>query len=139
MAFPSDCNSDDCASQIDARRHKGICPSGWHLPSNADWNALIGVTGGGTSLKATSGWEPFLEQSGNGTDACGFAALPGGAGNADGNFFGIGDYGHWWHTSDNGAGFAVSLVINKLNGIPASAISGSVLKSSLLSVRCIKD
>jgi uncharacterized protein (TIGR02145 family) len=65
------------------------CPAGWHLPSDQEWIALektLGMTGdeallrdwrssgsAGTKLKAAAGW--IL---GNGTDSCGFAALPAG-------------------------------------------------------------
>jgi len=37
------------------------CPFGWHLPSNAEWKALVSFAGGanaaGGKLKAKSGWE----------------------------------------------------------------------------------
>jgi len=51
------------------------CPAGWRLPSENDWNILLNFAGGDevgkNKLKAKSGWK-------NGTDAYGFAALPGG-------------------------------------------------------------
>lgn len=55
---------------------QGICPSGWHLPSMAEWETLISVAGGqaGKILKSTSGWN----HRGNGTDAFSFSALPAG-------------------------------------------------------------
>jgi len=56
---------------------KTICPSGWHLPSDAEWNTLrdfIGSNVVGTKLKADS----ELWISGKGTDDFGFNALPGG-------------------------------------------------------------
>jgi len=40
MALPASCNSSSCASRINTP-HRGICPSGWHIPSNADWNVLM--------------------------------------------------------------------------------------------------
>jgi len=40
MALDESCNNKECADQIQTK-HRGICPSGWHLPSNAEWNALI--------------------------------------------------------------------------------------------------
>jgi len=68
-----------------------ICPTGWHLPNNKEWEALIKTIGGketaGKLLKATSGWK-----SGNGTDTYGFNALPGGHGGG----FGSGYNGNWW-------------------------------------------
>lgn len=54
------------------------CPVGWDLPYNRDWETLLAAVGGaenaGKVLKSTSGWS----DGGNGTDAFGFSALPGG-------------------------------------------------------------
>ena len=57
---------------------RGICPEGWHLPSDAEWETLFTAGGGvdlaGTKLKSKSGW-----YSGNGTDDYGFSVLPAGS------------------------------------------------------------
>jgi uncharacterized protein (TIGR02145 family) len=50
------------------------CPKGWHLPSEKEWEDLPKAK----HLKAKEGWE----ENGNGTDAFGFAALPGGNGSS---------------------------------------------------------
>jgi len=53
---------------------KTICPKGWHLPSNAEWDNLVkGFIGdeAGKKLKAKNGWN----ENGNGTDDFGFSAL----------------------------------------------------------------
>jgi len=64
-----------------------VCPDGWHLPTKAEWEALIAAVGGedvaGKKLKAKVGWADCtdLEEnliSGNGDDTYGFSALPGG-------------------------------------------------------------
>ena len=68
------------------------CPSGWHLPSQAEWNVLGNDA---KKLKATSGWS-----GGNGTDQYGFSALPGGNGSSDGSFYDVGYYGYWWSASE---------------------------------------
>ena len=64
-----------CSPTIPVR---GICPEGWHLPSNEEWETLFTAVGGmsvaGTKLKSMSGWS----KSGNGTDEFGFKALPAG-------------------------------------------------------------
>ena len=56
---------------------QGICPSGWHLPSPAEWKTLFAAVGGqdnaGKVLKSQSGWD----ENGNGTDAYGFSARKG--------------------------------------------------------------
>jgi uncharacterized protein (TIGR02145 family) len=70
---------------------KEAVPSGWHLPSDAEWQELVNFAGGdkiaGKKLKATSGWDSFDGQSGNGTDEYGFAALPGGNCGMNSNVF----------------------------------------------------
>jgi len=75
-----------------------ICPKGWHLPSNAEWEKLIAFVGGfetaGRYLKSTSGWN----SDGNGTDDYGFAALPGGRYN-NASSSGLGSNGYWWTSS----------------------------------------
>ena len=66
---------------------QGICPNGWHVPTNAEWDALGEALGGtkesngifpkvGRLLKTKSGW--YDDNNGNGTDAYSFAALPAG-------------------------------------------------------------
>jgi uncharacterized protein (TIGR02145 family) len=103
MALPSSCNSTSCASQINAK-HRGICPSGWHIPSDAEWSTLSSYVEGdkGCSgcdarhLKASSGWS----SNGSGTDAYGFSALPGGRGYSNGSFYDVGNYGYWWSASE---------------------------------------
>ena len=44
---------------------QGVCPSGWHLPSMAEWNSLINAVGGkysaGRVLKSTWGWKKHWE------------------------------------------------------------------------------
>jgi len=115
---------------------KTACPSGWHLPSNADWNVLIKAVGGdktaGKYLKATSGWN----NNGNGTDNYGFAALPGGTGFSSGNFSSVGDYGYWRSASEYGSNGAYNWIIyynyEYVNNYNYD-------KSYLQSVRCVQN
>lgn len=88
---------------------KKACPSGWHLPSNQEWDDLVAAAGGkvaGKKLKSADGWgEP-----GNGSDDYRFSALPGGWRSvSDGTFFagGLrGWIGHWWTATANYGGHA---------------------------------
>jgi uncharacterized protein (TIGR02145 family)/uncharacterized repeat protein (TIGR02543 family) len=83
---------------------RGICPVGWHLPSDAEWDALVDAVGGwevaGKKLKSTSGWnwDDDDNVSGNGTDEHVFSALPGGltGGSGDGIFYNAGIVNFWW-------------------------------------------
>jgi uncharacterized protein (TIGR02145 family) len=144
MGFDPSCNSNYCEVLIQPK-HPGICPSGWHIPSNDDWDKLFRyVDGTGTSspyasptagryLKATSGWN----SNGNGTDQYGFSALPGGSGNSDGNFYDVGLYGNWWSASGWVSNFGA--YFRRMRYDEESAGWDSVGSSILFSVRCVKD
>jgi uncharacterized protein (TIGR02145 family) len=89
-------------------KHQGVCPKGWHLPSNTEWDRLMiavgGIRGDGAYWKATSGWDDFENWHkkiipGNGEDMFGFSALPGGEGWNDSGiirFSEIGKSAYWW-------------------------------------------
>ena len=57
---------------------RGLCPSGWYVPTQTEWGTLISGQGGtssaGEALKSTYGWD----YSGQGTNASGFSGMPGG-------------------------------------------------------------
>ena len=61
---------------------QGLCPSGWHLPTNFEFEKLVnyaigGKDSAGIKLKSTSGWQKLNDDmGGNGSDAYGFSALP---------------------------------------------------------------
>lgn len=89
--------------------HQGLCPQGWHLPSDAEWTTLelsVGLAnaessvsgwrgaGTGYALKSTTDWA----DNGNGSDAFGFTALPGGQ--YSDNFVFQGTFGEWWSSSE---------------------------------------
>jgi uncharacterized protein (TIGR02145 family) len=118
------------------------CPSGWHLPSNDEWEELVDIAGGvkvaGVKLKAKSGWIDYKGKSGNGTDDYGFSALPGG-------YLGSiisgqdGREGHWWSTSEFGRGLAKDVFGRLINHRDEYATWSLVGKSNLLSVRCLQN
>jgi uncharacterized protein (TIGR02145 family) len=68
--------SGDSAGNTVPSGVKGVCPDGWHLPSDAEWTILTDYLGENTglSLKSNGGWA----NSGNGNNYSGFTALPGG-------------------------------------------------------------
>ena len=80
---------------------QGICPPGWHLPNNTEWQAFLTAVGGrstaGKVLKSQTGWNDYKGTSGNGTDAFGFTALPAGFRFCDGgDFLAEGKYTYFW-------------------------------------------
>jgi uncharacterized protein (TIGR02145 family) len=151
MALPASCNESSCSGQINAK-HKGICPAGWHIPSDDDWNVLMKYVNpdcsdnstcadAGTKLKATSGC--YEDEPDNyGTDNYGFSALPSGFGVGD-NFYVCRD-GYWWSTSEYNRYDAYSRYMYYddehvgANGNKYVDWIKSV-KYNLHSVRCVKD
>jgi uncharacterized protein (TIGR02145 family)/uncharacterized repeat protein (TIGR02543 family) len=123
--------------------HQGICPDKWHIPSDAEWTALMGYVGGdsiaGKKLKSQTGW-PF---NGNGTDEYGFTALSGGSGlgaNAllSGNsFFLLGFDGYWWSATESSALDAWHREMNyDREDVKRDNYSKGI---GLYSVRCVAD
>lgn len=125
------------------------CPSGWHLPTAAEWNTLI-ITVGGTSvagitLRAKSGWNEYWQagkiKNANGNDDYGFSALPSGHRYSGGDFRSAGDMCYWWTATEYNKETAYKLTIYKdhddITGDRNDAYSG--FKDFALSVRCIGD
>jgi len=83
------------------------CPTGWHLPFNAEWRKLFIFADStyteirntaGKHLKAKSGWKTSYDgKPANGTDTYGFSALPGGSG--DGSMFNNVDTKGFWRSA----------------------------------------
>jgi len=129
----------------ESMKYRGVCPEGWHIPSNADWNVLMKpinpscsnnaiCAGVGTNLKASNGWN----SNGNGSDKFGFSALPGGGGRAsDGLFLNIGVIGRWWSASESVSNGAYSRGMSYDSEDLINYNNSD--KSSLFSVRCLKD
>ena len=117
---------------------QGVCPAGWHIPSNAEWTTLVNAVGGqstaGTKLKSAEGWN----YDGNGTDDYGWSALPGGAfcpGSCE-----TGSVGYWGSVTEADANNAI------VWRIEASTSSRDVMSSYycnktswMWSVRCVKN
>jgi len=135
MGLHYSCNSSTCSGQINPK-HKGICPTDWHIPSDADWNTLMDAVGGssvaGKKLK-TSEW--------GGEDAFGFSALLGGSGDYNGDVVGvlyIEGHGRWWSASEKDSNSAYGRSMYNEPG-SESADWSNYDKSHLFSVRCLKD
>ena len=100
---------------------RGLAPKGWHIPSDSEWTILTDYLGGkavaGTKMKSTSGWNDFDGKAGNGTNASGFAGLPGGCYIDDGRFGFIGSQGFYWSSSEDDTNDAWFRSLGNHNGI----------------------
>ncbi len=84
---------------------EGICPSGWHIPSDEEFTELTDFLGGvsvsGYAMKSTSGWS-CASCDGNGSNSSGWTGLPGGH-RYPGGFGANGTAGWWWSASESGS------------------------------------
>ena len=114
---------------------RGLCPSGWHVPTDGEWTVMTNFLGGesvaGGQMKTTYGWN----NGGNGTNSSGFSGLPGGGRGSSGSFNYAGDFGSWWSSSPSGfSAWGRSLGYNY-----ESVTRGSGNLWAGFSVRCVRD
>lgn len=115
------------------------CPSGWHLPSDAEWTQLIDYLGGdgtaGGKLKeaGTSHWN---SPNTGATNETGFTALPGAYRHLDGKFYDFGSFGYWWSATEYGTSEAWLRCIHYSY---SDVFRYNLDKQLGLSVRCVKD
>ena len=117
------------------------CPAGWHLPEEAEWNALLAFVGdsaiAGTRLKATRDWNKRKSDVA-GTDVFGFAALPGGISHVNGN--GVRSFSNngafFWSATESSGEKAVLFLMHFEKEIVESS---RFAKDNWLSVRCVKN
>lgn len=128
---------------------RGVCPSGWHLPTKDEFDTLFVAVGGqavaGKMLKSTSGWL----NDGNGSDLYSFTALPagykflGGEKNRYKGFLGEGYNAYFWTSTEYGDktehsdkyAYKLDLYCDTYNNADLSGFN----KDGAMSVRCVKD
>jgi len=145
MNLPSSYNSSSAsdANQIETPHHQGICPTGWHIPTSNEFTALTDSVGGSNiarKLMAQEGWDYCGPSGSNKSYVCddtlGFAALPSGYGNSNGNFSYVGSYGGWWNATESGANYAGYRYVSSNR----TYVDGyTYAKNTLYSVRCVQD
>jgi uncharacterized protein (TIGR02145 family) len=111
-----------------------VCPTGWHLPSDAEWTQLTDFMGGdtGTKLKTKSGWS----NNGNGTNDYGFSALPGGNRYDQGLFKFIGHLGLFWSSTESSTNNAWNRgIVYDYSNVRRFGYN----KQNGFSIRCLRD
>ncbi|MBU0766074.1 MAG: hypothetical protein KJ607_14720, partial [Bacteroidetes bacterium] len=119
---------------------QGICPTGWHIPTDAEWAALTNYLGGesvaGGKLKETGTTHWSIPNTGA-TNESGFTGLPGGYRNySNGSFSNSGNYGYWWSATEYNSTYAWE---RYLYYSLATVSRDSINKTTGFSVRCLKD
>jgi uncharacterized protein (TIGR02145 family) len=112
---------------------QGICPEGWHVATNDEWNVLITtVNDDGNALKEIGQGSG----EGAGTNTSGFSALLCGERSGDGTFTGITSGVTFWNSTSQTSGWAYRKSINATTG---GVYGGVATKVHGYPVRCLKD
>ena len=121
-----------------------ICPIGWHVPSDSDWDELtdfldpsasgnINIAGGKMKEAGMAHWWSPNEGA---TNESGFTGLSSGFCHSDASFNAFGFDGLWWSTTENDTADAWDRQLSKSHG---KLIRSSPEKGYGFSVRCLKD
>jgi len=123
---------------------EGICPSGWHIPSDGEWQTMeisLGMSEAdaasedwrgspvGDYMKSTSGWN----FGGNGSNSSGFNGSQCGF-RYSGDFFDYG-YGVWWSASESGSYSWFRELYSDLDNVNRSQYT----RDYGFSARCVRD
>ncbi len=126
---------------------RGLCPTGWHVPSDSEWNALINYldpsqnpsawsiqsTVAGGKMKSTAGWN---SPNTGATNESGFTGLPGGYRESNGTYNLIDNFGYWWSSTENDSSFAWG---PHLYHGSSNLYRTNAIKQYGFSVRCVRD
>lgn len=116
---------------------RGLCPAGYHIPSDAEWTALTTFLGGepeaGGKMKALTSW---FSPNNEATNSSGFTGLAGGCRTDVGVFSSIFNNGIWWSSTEYVPSFAYCRAMSFNFGNVYREIYG---KNYGMSVRCLKD
>jgi len=118
---------------------RGLCPSGWHVPSDDEFTQLTdylgGENGAGGKMKE-AGFDHWNPPNTGATNSSGWTGLPGGYRvDFSGYFSNAGNYGFWWSSSPNGSNawfrgmYNFNEDVNRHYNVPRYG----------LSVRCVRD
>jgi uncharacterized protein (TIGR02145 family) len=117
---------------------QGICPDGWHIPTEEEFDALSTVNT--QDLRATTLWTD--PHSGENTNSSGFTALPAGKYNNDlTRFEGLGTETSWWSTTfyTSGSGIITSAKVYICAWYCSTNIESIIPIKDKVSVRCVKE
>jgi len=125
---------------------QGICPDGWHIPSNPEWCIVTeeidttvdcvwydwNGTDTGIKMKSTTGWN----LNGSGTNESGFTALPAGYKSGFDGFELLGYGTYFWSSTEIFSGQSGTIWLTHDN---ASVRFSLASKPEGFSVRCVRD
>ena len=126
---------------------RGLCPSGWHVPTDGEYMTLEMALGMSESEADDTGWRgtdqgnqmkssPSDGHSWDGTNTSGFSALAGGWRSSNGNFVYEGDFGYFWSSSPVGVSAWGRKLGSGFTGVYRNYNGGLRYGKS---VRCVRD
>nr|WP_321450798.1 fibrobacter succinogenes major paralogous domain-containing protein [uncultured Carboxylicivirga sp.] len=116
-----------------------LAPTGWHVPTDAEWTTLTDYLGGtsevGGKLKEI-GTTHWISPNANATNETGFTALPGGYRYSSGAFSDIGSYGDWWSASES---YTSDVWYRRMYYYSSDVLKDYYNKELGYSIRCVRD
>lgn len=116
-----------------------LCPTGWHVPTMADWTILIDFLGGenkaGGKIKEV-GLNHWQSPNTGATNESSLTGLPGGTRDENGTYVNIGSYGIWWSSTASSISVANCQIVSYFG---EKIISSGNSKGFGNSVRCLRD
>ena len=132
-------NCDIYGRLYDWESAQRVCPSGWHLPSDAEWLKLTEFLGGenvaGAKMKE-AGTAHWKSPNTGATNSSGFIALPGGRRYSTGGFYSLTYYAYFWSSSQYDAASAWN---RNLSYSSEGLYRYNNLKTDGFSARCLQD
>lgn len=128
-----------------------LCPKGWKIPSDKDWNELerhLGIPAAelehtgergniADKLKSTGGWQASAFSGNNST---GLAFMPAGSRSDNGEFTNLGQYGNFWSSTVYDDRYGLLYLWNHHAHYNTNAVGRIyTLANNGYSCRCIKD
>jgi uncharacterized protein (TIGR02145 family) len=120
-----------------------LCPTGWHVPSDGEWQILVDYLGGsnvaGAKIKE-AGKNNWTTSNQDATNESGFTALPAGLrGSYDGIFGGQGIMGGWWSTTELDPSSLSAAWTRWIHADTVILARNNLFKKDGFSVRCVKN
>ncbi len=141
---------DEMMQYVTTEGVQGVCPTGWHLPSDDEWKTMEMHLGMSQAQTDATGWRGTDEggklketgtthwQSPNtgATNTSGFTALPGGYRGDNGSFYDLGSHGIWWSATAIGSTYAWYRFLYNNN---VKVYRYDNYEGNGFSVRCLRD
>jgi uncharacterized protein (TIGR02145 family) len=149
MGLSWKCATLSCVDQL-VSPQRGICPTGWHIPTQTEWSTLAqnlanltGLTAMSTqdvdrwtdlglAMKSTTCWN----EGGNGTNATGFNAIPAGYRHSWGGFYAVGGFACFHSTTEIATNYTEG---RGLSDAETAFYRTQYYEDHAVSVRCVKD